>query len=141
MDIYRKKNPVVQKTKKPPGRAPTWTDEFMYMVASKVTDEGMKYREAVKLFGVSHGAISSWKKKYQKGLIGPSTDHKFKEENTELAMFRMKEQIQELKAEIGDLYIQNQLLKKAIVTSRQKKKENSSVITPDNLDQFQKDVK
>ena len=72
MDIY--KRPVAEKRKKqPPGRSPLWTQEFMYMVASKVVDEGMKYREAAELFGVSHGSINAWRKAYQSGKLGPGS--------------------------------------------------------------------
>lgn len=139
MDIFKK--PVEPKRKKrPPGRAPLWTQEFMYMVASKVVDEGMKYREAAEMFGVSHGSINAWRKAYQAGKLGPGSKEP-QNETLGVRNHRLQEHILELKAEIGDLYLQNQLLKKAIVTSRQRKKENSSVITSDNLDQFQKGAK
>jgi len=139
MDVYRKKK--VQQIKQPNGRPPQWTEEFMYMVASKVVDEGMKYREASELFGVSHGSINAWRKRYQKGQLVPKGLETMPDTSKNLEIVRMQEQIRELKAEIGDLYLHNQLLKKAMVTSQMKRKENSSVITPNNLAQFQKGVK
>jgi transposase-like protein len=97
-------------------------------------------REAAELFGVSHSSINAWRKAYQSGKLGPGSKE-LQNETLGVRNRRLQEHILELKAEIGDLYLQNQLLKKAIVTSRQRKKENSSVIKPNNLDQFQEDVK
>ena len=78
-------------------------------------------------------------RKYKKGNL--NTFSKGNEPSDELKMFRLEEQVKELKGEIGDLYLQNQMLKKALYHSQQKKKDNSSVITSENLAQFQKGAK
>jgi hypothetical protein len=54
MDILRKRPP---KEKRPPGRDPKWTNEYMFMVVKKVLEEGMTYREAAKTFNVSSGEL------------------------------------------------------------------------------------
>lgn len=136
MEVFTKRPP---KEKKPAGRAPQWTSEYMYMVAKKVVEEGMKYRAAAKTFNVSTGSVGSWVRKYKKGTLSAST--KGVEQSEELKIFRLEEQVKDLKGEIGDLYLQNQMLKKALYHSQTKKKENSSVITSENLAQFQKAVK
>jgi len=135
MDIYRKKIQKV-KEKKQPGREPTHTVEYMSMVAKKVTEEGMTYREASKTFGISQGAIAQWKKKYLDGvwMNHDRTKHKGA---SEARVHILSDQVKELKQEIGELYLENLMLKKALYHSQQIKKENSSVITSENLAQFQ----
>ncbi len=136
MEVFTK---PVPKRKKLIGRQPKWTAEYMNMVAQKVVNEGMKFREAAKIFGVSTGAVNQWVKKYRKGTLAQNNTDK--EQSPDFKIYTLEEQIKELKTEIGDLYLQNQMLKKALSHSLQKKKENSSVITSENLAQFQKGVK
>ena len=136
MEVFRK---VAPKEKRPAGRQPRWTSEFMMMVASKVVDEGMKYREAAKIFDISQGSVNAWVKKYRKGTL--ASGDKEKPVNNDLKVYRLEDQINDLKAEIGNLYLENQMLKKVLYQSQSRKKDVSSVITSSNLDQFQKDVK
>jgi len=44
MEIFNKR--AVKPPKNPPGRQPTYTLEYMMVVAEKVVKEGMTYREA-----------------------------------------------------------------------------------------------
>lgn len=136
MEVLRKRPP---KEKRLPGREPKWTNEYMAMVVKKVLEEGMTYREAAKTFNVSTGAVGAWIRKQKKGTLGASP--KASELSDEIKIFRLEEQVQELKGEIGELYLQNQMLKKALYHSQQKKKDNSSVITSENLAQFRKGAK
>jgi len=136
MEVFRKYAP---KEKKPHGRQPKWTSEFMWMVAQKVVEEGMTYREASKTFNISSGSVSAWVRKFRKGTLS-ATDTKH-EVSDGLKIYRLEEQVKELKTEIGDLFLQNQMLKKALYHSQQKKKDNLSVITSENLDQYQKAAK
>jgi len=138
MDIYRKKRP---KEKLPPGRQPKWTTEFMQMVAKKVVDEGMTYSQAAKTFNVSQGSVSKWKKMYEAGDMAYKADKLIKHVSKDYQVYRFEEQIKDLKTEIGELYLENQMLKKALCLSQTKKKLNTSVITSENLDQFREDVK
>ncbi len=135
MEIFAKNPP---KEKRPHGRPRRWTNEFMTMVAQKVVDEGMTYQKAGKIFGVSQGSIGTWVKRYKQGTLSASS--KTKEASPELQIYRLEGEVKELKQEIGNLYIENQLLKKALCHSHSKKRETSSVITSENLAQFQRGV-
>ena len=80
-----------------------------------------------------------WSENYKKGFVpvnsrdsGPSKD---------MQVYRLEEKVKDLTTEIGSLYLENQLLKKAFSHLQSKKKEGSSVITSRNLDQYQKDAK
>ena len=137
MDIYRNHKP---REKQPAGRRPQWTQEFMEMVARKVVEEGMTYAKAAKTFNVSLGSVSKWKKMYEAGDMEYKIDKLTKNSSKEIKLYRQKEQINELKKEIGELYLENQMLKKALYHSQSMKKESLSVITSANLDQFQRDV-
>ena len=136
MEVYRKPAPKVKKVS---GRPPLYADEYMVMIAKKVVEEGMTYREASKTFGVSSGSIGTWvrrvKRKEYHSVGGKEVP------SSELRMYRMEEQLSDLKKEIGELYLENLMLKKALSHSVQIKKENSSIITPENLAQFQKAAK
>jgi transposase-like protein len=135
MEIFMKKRPAREKL--PIGRPQKWTQEFMLMVAKKVVDQGMTYRDASKTFEVSSGALSKWVRNYKQGNLGP-LDAKHLQESQASKVFRLESELKELKGEIGELYLENLMLKKALIHSRQVKRENSSVITSENLGQFQK---
>ena len=137
MDIYNDK-PVL-KEKRRQGRQPKFTYEYMLTIGKAIVEDGMRYREAAKLFGCSHGLLTSAKKMYLTGQ--PSKNHIPDEPTLETQVNRQKDQLDKLKQEIGELYLENQMLKKALYLSQQIKKGNSSVITSENLDQYLKDVK
>lgn len=136
MEIY---NTVKPKEKLPCGRPNKFTNEYMRMVASKVIDEGMTWREASKTFNCSTGAIATWIRGYKKGNFGIMSS-KVKEQTKDHKIYTLESSIKDLKKEIGELYLENLMLKKALSHSTRIKKENSSVITSENLDQFQKDA-
>jgi transposase len=140
MDIFRAKTPKI-KVKKKPGRESVFTTEFMMMVAKKVVNGEMTYKEAQETFGVSQGSIAEWKKKYLKGKFNDTTpsNSPYKVSNAAKVSI-LEDQMKDLKREIGELYLENLMLKKALYHSRLTKKENSSVITSENLAQFQGDV-
>jgi transposase-like protein len=127
MEIYAQKKP---REKKPQGREPLYTQEYMMMVGKAVSEKGMTLREAARTFGVSHGSVSLWKKMYQRG---EKRGHDKKVIQTPaIQLYRLEEHIKELKNEIAELYLENTMLKKALKVSQTSKKENSSVITPEN---------
>jgi transposase len=123
------------KEKKPAGRPAKHPIEFQMMVAKKVRFEGMTYREASKIFNVSSGCVSTWVRRYGKG-IGPFPKGP-KKETESSAVARLETHVKELKGEIAELYLANLMLKKAIKFAVEKKKPDSSVITSENLDQYQ----
>jgi transposase len=131
--------PKQLKEKRPQGRQPKHTVEYMTMVARQVEEKELTYRQASKLYGISHGTIGSWVKKYKKKNWGNSAKTKVITE--EVHRYRVETQLKDLKCEIGELYLENQMLKKILQHSQQIKKERSSVITSENLAQFKKGVK
>lgn len=139
MEVFRKTTPKI-KEKKRPGRESPFTVEFMSMVARQVLDEGITYREAAKTYQISQGAVASWIKKFKKGdFLTP--DRRPIKAVLENKVHLLEDNVKELKREIGELYLENLMLKKALSYSVSSKKENSSVITSENLDQFQKAAK
>ena len=76
---------------------------------------------------------------YKKGKWGNS--EKQAQVSEEHKLIRMESQMRDLKHEIAELYLENLMLKKILQHSRQIKKESSSVITPENLDQYRKAAK
>jgi transposase len=133
MEVFEQKK---VKEKLPPGRQPKHTLEFMMMVAKQVVEKELSYREASKLYGVSHGTIGSWIKKLKKKNWGNAS--KNKQVSEEIHRYRIDTQVKELKHEIAELYLENLMLKKILQHSQQIKKESSSVITSETLDQLRK---
>ncbi len=138
MDIFM---PPHLKEKRPPGRRAKCSVEYQVMIAKKVVEEGMTYREAAKTFNVSHGAVHSYINKYKD--IGAKAKRKVTTSKyaKEVENYRHESQIKGLKHEIAELYLENLMLKKALQHSLKMKKENSSVITSENLDRLKEVVK
>lgn len=136
------KNVRLPKEKAPTGRAPRYSIEYYLMMARQVVDEGLSYRMASKIYNCSHGTVSHWAKQYREGVL-PDKARKAKHDygQRERTLGHLQHQIKNLKTEIGELYLENLMLKKALEYSQQIKREDSSVITSENLDQFQEDAK
>ena len=131
-------NPPVIKEKKQIGRAPKYTPEYYMMMAKHIADENLSYRQASKIYKVSHGTVNHWLKLYKSGKLPNRVKNaKLKVESQESLIQRMDRYIKELKAEIGDLYLENQILKKAQKISLPSKNDRTSVITSENLAQWQ----
>jgi transposase len=139
MEIYNKR--PVKPPKNPPGRQPIHTLEYMMMVAEKVVKKELTYREAGKMFGISHGTIGTWVKQYRSKNWGKNNRAANRAVSEEVHKYRHESQVKELKHEIAELYLENLMLKKMVQYSQSIKKENSSVITSENLDQFKKAAK
>ena len=135
MEIF---NPPPVKEKRPPGRQAKHSVEFMIMVARKVIEGEMSYREAGKTFNISHGTIGSWIQKYKHQGNKQQRNKRKSKYKQEVEQYRHEGQIKELKHEIAELYLENLMLKKALKYSRSllTKKSDSSVITSENLDQL-----
>lgn len=122
------------KEKKPLGRKSPHPIEFQIMVAKKVHSKELTYREASKTFGISSGCVSAWVRKHGKGTTPIPKPRK---ESDATIIGRMEIHIKELKTEIAELYLANQVLKKAIKYAVEKKSAGSSVITSENLEVYQ----
>jgi transposase-like protein len=139
MDI--KSSPVF-KEKKQIGRAPKYTPEYYMMMVKHITEENLTFREAAKIYNVSHGTVCHWLKLYKAGKL-PNRIKKAKAmvESQDNQIYRMESYIKSLKTEIGELYLENQMLKKAQMFSQQQKSVSSSAVTSENLAQWKKDAK
>jgi len=133
--------------KKSQGRPCKLPFEVRRLIAQKVANGELTYRQAAKKYNVSGGAVSSYVKKYKSGQLKSSDtrtsvinlapdDRKKTYHEIEL-----EKEVKVLKAELGDLYLQMQMLKKAEAYKRWLKDEISSVVTVENLDQYKKDAR
>ncbi len=132
-------NTYPPKEKKKIGRKPKFKLEFMNMVAEKVVIDGMTFREAAKTFNISSGSVAVWVKNYKQDQV--PVNSREPEASPSTQVYRLEERVKDLTTEVGSLYLENQLLKKALSHAQSRKKGTSSVITSRNLDQYQKDVK
>jgi len=133
--LYPKKAKVPKKI----GRDPKYSLDYCMMMASQVADKGMTYREAAKVYGMSHGSVHHWKKVYVSGKYPKMK--KAQGMSPENKLLQLEGHVRNLKQEIADLYLENLMLKKMAEYTQQSRKQDSSVITSENLDQFQKDAK
>lgn len=138
MEIFA---PPLVKEKRPPGRQSKHSVEFQMMVARKCVDEGMTYREASKTFNITHGSVWAWIQKYKNQTGQIKRKQRKSKYDEEVESYRHEAQLKELKHEIAELYLENLMLKKALKHSLQMKKENSSVITSENLEQLREGAK
>lgn len=138
MEIF---TPPNVKPKRPPGRQPKHSPEYRLMVARKVVDEGMSYREASSSFGLSHGSISAIIKEYKSRGSKNKINERRSKYKDEVESYRQQSQVKDLKLEIAELYLENLMLKKALEHSLQRKKDDSSVITSENLARSKEAVK
>lgn len=101
----------------------------------------MSYREAGKTFGLSHGSISNLVKNYKGGKLKSKRKEAKSKYDAEVENYRHQSHLKDLKLQIADLYLENLMLKNMLEYSLQKKKESSSAITSENLDQWKKGAK
>jgi transposase len=138
MDIV---NPKLPKEKNPTGRAPKFSAEYYMMMARQVVDKGMSYRTAANVYKCSHGTVSHWVRLYKDGILpGRVKKEKRDAANSEAALLRIERHVKTLKTEIGELYLENLMLKKALEYSHQLKKQDLSVITSEHLDPLPEDA-
>jgi len=122
------------KPKRPQGRQSKHSESFQMMVAKKVLEGGMTYREAGKTFGMSHGSISNVIKKYKNNKYNSNRREKTAKINKEAENYRHKTIVNDLKLEIADLYLENLMLKKMCEHYQLERKKSSSDVTSENLD-------
>ena len=137
MEIF---TPPEVKAKRPPGRRSKHTEAYQEMVAKKVA-QGMSYREAGKTFGLSHGSIANILKKFEAGKLKERRKETSTRYSKEVESYRHQKQVNDLKIEVADLYLENLMLKKMLEHSLHRKKESSSYITSENLDLLPERVK
>ena len=138
MEIF---TPPEIKEKRPPGRRARHSAEYRAMVAKKCMEEGMTYREAAKTFGLSHGSVWNILKQYKHSAGKAQRKVTVSKYQKEVEEYRHKTQLKDLKHEIAELYLENLMLKKALEHSLRTKKEDSSVITSENLERLKEAAK
>lgn len=131
MEVF---TPPPHREKRPPGRQPKHSVEYMMMVAKKCLDEKMTYREAAATFGVSHGSVHQFIQKYKHDKFKDKRNERTSKYKKEVDEYRHQARIKDLKHEIAELYLENLMLKKALKHSLSLKKDSSSVITSESLD-------
>lgn len=125
--------PPPYREKRPHGRQPIHSVEMRLMIGKKVSGQEMTYREASKTFGISGGAVAGCVKLYKNGDRKVQKNGRYHERNDEAVAYRHNAQVKDLKHQIADLFLENQMLKKILAKSLQIKKENGSIITTENL--------
>jgi transposase len=126
--------------KRPIGRQPKLTHETRLLVGRKVTSKEMTYSAAAKAFGISEGAVGTCVLLFKNQGHNERKNARNKERNLEIDNYQHQAQIKELKLEIGELYLENQMLKKILNRSQQIKKSAGSVITSTSSAASQKDA-
>ena len=124
---------------KPVGRPHKLPYEIRKLISQKIRLGEMTYQAASQAYNVSQGVIGSCLKEFSEPAKRDAkkrdrSQWKLDEDKTEREK-ELETQNKILKAEIGDLYLQVQMLKKAEAYKRWLRSEASSIITSENLDQ------
>ena len=101
---------------------------FKRQVVEEIESGLITTHGAARKYEISDGVIEHWKVKYHAGTL---TDKPSNEEKM------LKAENERLKAKVGELIMHIDVLKKMEDYARQKKKEDTCVITAKNLAQFQ----
>lgn len=116
------------KEKKATGRPSKHTHETRIMIGRKVVNREFSYSQAAEAFGISEGAIGTCVKLFKNQGVNQRRTERAKERTAEFTDFQHQSQVKELKQQIGELYIENQMLKKILTRFQQAKKESGSKI-------------
>ncbi len=134
MEVF---TPPPYKEKRAPGRQPIHSFETRVMIGRQVSNGEFTYSKASQAYGISEGAIGVCVKLYRDQESGKKRTERKEERSEVLVEYHHQSQLKDLKQEIANLYLENQMLKKMLSHFRQHKKENGSVITPENLAESQ----
>lgn len=126
--------------KKPVGRPSKYPYEFRKMIAEKAMAGTQTYRALAREFDVPHAVITKWKRHYERGTLDTLNEPRRVIDATDTRVMNLEKENRMLKEQLGDLYMQIQLLKKAEAWAQRAKKESSLIVTSENLDQLDEDV-
>lgn len=135
MEVFTPPPKLVEK--RPTGRQPKLLHETRLLIGRKCTSKEMTYADAAKAFGISQGAVGKCVELFKREGLNQRRSERSKERSDESRNYHHQAQIRELKQEIADLYLENQMLKKIISRPRLRKNESGSVITAENLAESQ----
>lgn len=127
--------------KKSQGRPHKLPYEVRKSIAEAVVAKEMTYRQAATKYQISSGAVATCVKEFKGGGIKKSNPPKWmlEQDKTDREKALERENMS-LKAELGDLYLQVKMLKKAESYIQWLRSESSSVITSENWEQFKEDA-
>lgn len=127
--------------KKPVGRPSKYPYEFRKMVAEKALTGTKTYRALSREFKVPYPVILKWKQYYEMGTLEEMNEPRRSHDTNDLKVMNLEKEIRLLKEQLGDLYMKNELLKKVQAWSELMKKEDSLIITSENLGQSEEVAK
>lgn len=105
---------------------------FKRKLVNQIQANEITISEASRTHDISRTLIDLWVRKFNEGTLADSPSAKEKV---------LEKEVHKLKAKVGELVMEIELLKKIQRYARQRRKEDTSVITLKNLEQFQKGVK
>jgi transposase len=129
------------KKNKETGRPHKLPLEIRRLIAQRVSKGEMTYREAAAKYGCSPGAVGACIRELKGGGVKSTNPPKWLDEEKSPKEKALEIENKILKAELGELYMELKLLKKAEDYKQWLKSEASSVITSENLELLKRDVK
>ncbi|MBA7612725.1 hypothetical protein ES703_19962 [subsurface metagenome] len=106
----------------------SFDDEFKTKIVETIAEDSASQAELSRQYGISPVMIGRWKKEYSSG--------KFFERKNNFDIASLKIKISELERLLGELLLENNMLKKAKELGTVKKKDDLSIITSSNYKQL-----
>ena len=110
----------------------SFNKEFKREIVETVVSGQASAAEIAREYHISPMLISNWKKDYKAG--------KFFENDNSTDITRLKLRVRELERLVGELTMENRLLKRARNINNKEKKEDLSIITSRTLKQLREDA-
>ena len=110
----------------------SFSKEFKKEIVETVVSGQASAAELSREYHISPIMISRWKKDYKKGKFFENTD------STDIARLELK--VRELERLVGELTMENRMLKKVRDLNSKKKKDPLSIITSRTLKQLREDA-
>lgn len=126
--------------KKPVGRPSKYPLEMRKLIAEQVAAGELTYREAAIKYNIARGSVHTWKERLATGTLGDMRPPLLPEKDAN-RLRALEDENAILKRELGDLYLENRLLKKAADWAQLARKESSSIITSEDMAQSKEPVK
>jgi transposase-like protein len=109
----------------------TFDEKFKRQVVESVLSGSISQVELSRKYAISPLLISRWKKEYKQG--------KFFENNMDITRFELK--LHELERVVGELTMENRMLRQVVELVEKEKKEESLIVTSRGYKMSKKDVK
>ena len=111
----------------------TFNDEFKAKIVEMVAAGAASQAELSRKYGISPVMIGRWKREYSSGKFFENTN------NFDIASLKIR--ISELERLVGELLLENKMLKKAKELDTIQKKDDLSIITSSNARQLKDGVR